>query len=208
MKEMTKARNEVLANIPNIEIERLLLRKLKFEDAVDIFEYASAPEVTRLTIFDTHKEINDAQTFLQQAIARYEKKEALEFGIIFKPESKLVGTGGFSRLELVNGCGEVGYVLSRSYWGRGVATEALQAIIKFGFEKLKLNRIQACCFEENIASARVMEKAGMKFEGLQRQRVFAKGRYGDVRIYALLRREYAVIAGAGNGVWQLGLDRC
>ena len=85
---------------------------------------------------------------------------------------------------------EVGYVLSRGYWGRGIMTEAVRAVIHFGFEELHLNRIESRCIAENMASARVMEKAGMVYEGTLRGREFIKGYYRDMKVYAIRRKEY------------------
>ena len=85
---------------------------------------------------------------------------------------------------------ELGYVLSREHWGKGLMPEAVRAVMAFGFEKLSLNRIQARCIAENLASARVMEKAGMTFEGTLRESEFIKGAYRDIKLYSILRREY------------------
>ena len=85
---------------------------------------------------------------------------------------------------------ELGYVLSRKLWGRGLMPEAVRAVVRFGFGRMELNRIEARCIIENAASARVMEKAGMTCEGTLREREFIKGAYRDMRLYSILRREY------------------
>jgi ribosomal-protein-alanine N-acetyltransferase len=85
---------------------------------------------------------------------------------------------------------EIGYVIGRKYWGEGLMTEAVKEVIRFGFERMNLNRIQATCFPENIGSYRVMEKAGMKFEGTLREQMFIKGRFQDLKLYSILRKEY------------------
>ena len=83
----------------------------------------------------------------------------------------------------------VGYRLGKQYWGKGYATEALRAVIAYLFEQTTVNRISASTWSENMASARVLEKAGMRFEGLARQRRFAKGAFRDVKFYAILRED-------------------
>jgi ribosomal-protein-alanine N-acetyltransferase len=85
---------------------------------------------------------------------------------------------------------ELGYVLSREHWGRGLMPEAVRAVIRFGFGRMGLNRVQARCIAENVASARVMEKAGMAYEGTLRESEFIKGAYRDMKLYSILRREY------------------
>ena len=85
---------------------------------------------------------------------------------------------------------EVGYWIGKPFWGRGLATAALRLLLQFGFETLQLNRIEAGHFDYNPASGRVMEKAGMRFEGVRRQYVWHRDRYKDVRWYAILREDY------------------
>jgi ribosomal-protein-alanine N-acetyltransferase len=85
---------------------------------------------------------------------------------------------------------EIGYALSRRYWGEGYMSEAVNAVIEFGFREMLLNRIMARCEVNNIASARVMEKVGMQLEGILRQHLFVKGRYWDLKIYSILREEF------------------
>jgi [ribosomal protein S5]-alanine N-acetyltransferase len=84
----------------------------------------------------------------------------------------------------------VGYDLARAYWKQGIMTEALQAVIDFGFERMDLNRIEADCAVENEASARVLLRIGFRQEGIQREQYFEAGRFWDLRLFALLRREY------------------
>jgi len=83
----------------------------------------------------------------------------------------------------------VGYRLGKQYWGKGYATEALRAVIAYLFEQTTVNRISASTWSENIASILVLEKAGMRFEGLARQRRLAKGAFRDVKFYAMLRED-------------------
>jgi ribosomal-protein-alanine N-acetyltransferase len=85
--------------------------------------------------------------------------------------------------------GDIGYALAREYWGHGYATEAVRAMIEFGFEHLNLNRIEARAVPANVASTRVMQKAGMKYEGILSESGFFKGAYQDVALYSILRSD-------------------
>ncbi len=85
--------------------------------------------------------------------------------------------------------GAMGYGVNRTVWGRGYTTEAAKAMIHFGFQKLGLRRITSTCDVKNKASARVMEKAGMKREGLFRKNVFQKGKWRDTFFYAILKHK-------------------
>ena len=86
---------------------------------------------------------------------------------------------------------ELGYVLAQEYWGTGLMPEAVRRVIRFCFERIDLNRVEARCIAKNRASARVMEKAGMSYEGTLRRREYIKGAYKDMRMYSILRTEYA-----------------
>jgi len=105
-------------------------------------------------------------------------------------DAKMIGTCSFGSWERDHRRAEIGYVLNRRYWGQGYMTEVVRAIIAFGFRELGLNRIQARCEVPNIGSARVMEKAGMSFEGVLRQQLFEKGSYRDMKMYSILRSEW------------------
>jgi ribosomal-protein-alanine N-acetyltransferase len=102
----------------------------------------------------------------------------------------MIGTCGFTSLSLENQCGEIGFVLNSKYWGMGIAKEAANLVIKYGFEVLELNRIEARYMSENTQSRRVMEKCGMSYEGTYRSSLFVKGKYRDVGICAILKDEF------------------
>jgi len=182
---------DVFSNFPTLETERLILRKLRLEDAKDIFEYASDPETTKYVTWETHKSIEDSINFIKSSLANYNKKEVIDWGIVYKENNKLIGTCGyFLRALEQHSRAEIGYVIGKKYWGRGIATEAVKEVIRFGFEKMNLNRIQAMCIPDNIGSYRVMEKVGMKYEGVIREYMYIKGKFQDLKLYSILRREY------------------
>ena len=176
---------------PVLETERLVLRPMTPDDARDVFGYASDPEVTRYVMWDTHRSLEDSGEFLRQMMDEYEKGELL-WGIALKESDRLVGSCGYGgSWTPEHHRAEMGYVLSRECWGKGLMTEAARELVRFGFERMDLNRIIARCFAENTASERVMQKAGMTYEGIQRQHVFVKGAYRDLKLYSILRREFS-----------------
>jgi ribosomal-protein-alanine N-acetyltransferase len=181
---------EISKNLPTLETDRLILRKMTLDDAEAVFAYASDPEVTRYVIWDTHRSIEDSRAFLELTVQKYESGGEPDWGIVYKGDQRFVGTCGFTSWEVGHARAELGYVLSRRYWGRGLMSEAVRAMIAFGFERMGLNRIEARCIAENVASARVMEKAGMTHECTLRQREFLKGAYRDIKLYAILKSEY------------------
>ncbi len=181
---------DIFGNLPTLETDRLLLRKVKLEDAQDLFEFASDPEVTRFTTWTTHQSLQDSEDFLRSVLDKYARQTLADWGVVHKADAKLIGSCGFNTWLPPHTRAEVGYALSKQYWGRGLMTEAVQAAIDFGFRTMQLNRIQAVCNVENIASARVMEKVGMTYEGTLREYTFSKGHYSNLKMYSILRKEW------------------
>jgi [ribosomal protein S5]-alanine N-acetyltransferase len=178
-------------DLPEIETERLLLRRMRLDDAEAMFAYASDPEVTRYIPWDTHRSIEDSESFLTFAIEGYERGDFGGWGVVLKDSGVFIGTCGLDAgYAPEHARAELGYVLSREHWGKGLMPEAVRAVIRFGFGRIGLNRIEARCIAENTASARVMEKAGMTYEGTLREREFIKGAYRDMKLYSILGREY------------------
>jgi ribosomal-protein-alanine N-acetyltransferase len=181
-------RGGVFADLPELETESLLLRKMRLDDAQAMFAYASDPEVTRYVLFETHRSVEDSEEFLRFAVEGYERGDFGGWGIVLKKSGAFIGTCGVD-VNYEHARAELGYVLSREHWGKGLMPEAVRAVIRFGFRRMELNRIQARCIAENTASERVMEKAGMTYEGTLRESEYIKGAYRDMKLYSILRRE-------------------
>lgn len=182
-------------NNPILETERLILRKLEISDAEDIYEYARYPEVARFVTWEAHKCIEDARGFINWVLERYKKDEGGDWGIELKSTGRIIGSIGFVELDPANYCGAIGYALSKDYWGKGIMTEALKRLIRFSFEDMKLNRIEAYHIPENEASGKIMQKAGMAYEGLLRQRMLAKGKFWDLKQYSIIEEDWVLMKG-------------
>lgn len=156
-------------------------------DAQDMFEYSRDPMVSEHVLWDTHRSIADSKAYLRYILRQYRNNEPSSWGITLKQTGHLIGTIGFMWWNQQFRSAEVGYSLARAYWNRGLMTEALDATIRFGFEEMHLYRIEAQHEFDNPASGRVMEKAGMRKEGVLRGRLYNKGRHVDVCLYAILR---------------------
>lgn len=176
--------------MPDLNTERLRLRQLTMRDAADIYRYSRDPEVARHVLWDAHRSIGDSRAYLRYMIRRYRAHEPASWGIEYKATGEIIGTIGFMWIQTDNNAAEVGYSLARDYWNRGIMTEALRAVIDYGFNRLNLNRIEAQHETTNPASGAVMRKCRMVKEGTLRGRLYNKGRYVDVDLYAILRRDY------------------
>ena len=181
----------IFRRMPKIQTERLLLRRIKMADAHDMYDYASRPEVTRYLLWYEHPDLSYTKRYIAYVDTQYRAGEFYDFAIIERESKKMIGTCGFTRLDGENSTGEVGYVLHPSFWGKGYATEAVEAIIRFGFEKLGLHRIEGRYMENNVASRRVMEKCGMRLEGVYHDFMVIKGRPEAVGVCAIFAREKA-----------------
>lgn len=157
------------AGTQNIETPRLLLRRFKLEDAEDMFEnWASDPEVTRFLTWPVHSDADVTRELLKDWISRYEDGGFFNWAMEYKENGKVIGNISVVRLNENTEAADMGYCMSRTFWGQGLMPEALKAVMEYLFDVVGLNRIAACHDANNPKSGRVMEKAGMKPEGTLR----------------------------------------
>ena len=181
---------EIFRELPTLKTKRLILRKMTMADAEAVHFYGRNPEVTKYLGFPTHKSIEDAKSFLRDTKKRHRKGEPVPWAIVRRQDDQFMGSIGlFNHIEK-DGRIEAGYVLDKPYWGQGYMTEAFSAVIQFAFQRLRVNRVQAFCSVDNDRSYHVMEKCGMRFEGILRQYGKLQGITYDMKLYAILREEW------------------
>ena len=185
--------------IPVLKSDRLMLRGMQAKERSDMYEYSKDPGVTKYLLWSEHPNEAYTRRYLKHVERRYKKEIYYDWAIIYNGDGpseldaykgRMIGTCGFASIDFDNLCGEIGYVLNPEYWGRGIAVEALEKVIEFGFENLGLHRIEARFMEGNDSSRRVMEKVGMTFEGIQREAMLIKGSYANVGVCAILAGEW------------------
>lgn len=177
-------------SMPTLETQRLILRRIVMRDAKDIFAYSQDPEVARHVLWSAQKDMSEARDYCRFMMKRYRCDQPSSWGIIEKKTNRLVGTIGYMDYNEDNASVEVGYSLAHWLWNGGYMTEALRRVIVYTFEAMDVNRIEAQHELSNPASGRVMEKCGMRKEGELRQRLYNKGRFVDVALYAILKEDY------------------
>ena len=180
--------------MPALETPRLTLRRLTPHDAEDMYSYSCDPQVARHVLWDAHRSVSDSRGTIRSYMRRYRLGEPSSWGIVSKKDGRMIGTIGFMWFDADNLSAEVGYSLSRAYWNRGIMTEALLRVLRYAFEELHMNRVEAQYESDNPASGRVMEKCGMVREGCLRQRVYNKGSYRDMVVCSMLREEWLGLA--------------
>ena len=144
-----------------IHTPRLMLRRLRFEDAPAIYSYASSGDPVRYMAWPRHQSLDDTRAFLEIADRGWQKGTDFSMAIILLEGEQFLGTIGihFER----DGQASMGYILCKKAWGKGYATEAAKALIGHAFRYLpSLHRIYACAHPEHSPSFRVMEKLGME----------------------------------------------
>lgn len=179
-------------SFPTLKTERLILRETTEADAPALFELYRDPEMLRFITFSTHTSLADTLGFIGWMANAFQQQDSIRWGIQLKQANRLIGTGGLHFWKHELRMMEVGYHIGRPFWGAGYATEALRALVDFGFGRLNLNRIEGRHNAGNEASGRVMEKLGFKREGVWRQREFKDGAFVDVVQFSLLREEYVL----------------
>ena len=175
-----------MQTFPILSTTRLILSLPTVADTEDvILQMNSTSEISENTLtlpFPYHKQ--HADYWFQMAEFSFKKKEAFIFGIREKENLKLIGAVGL-HLDVAHHKAEVGYWLGKSFWNNGYVSEALQEVLKFGFEELKLNKIYASHFHHNPPSGKVLEKNGFVFEAELKQEILKNGKYLDLFRYAL-----------------------
>ena len=171
--------------VPRLQTPRLVLRALGPGDADDIFAYAADPEVARYTLWHTHTSIQESRQF----IAWLTRVSMACWAFVHPDTGHVIGTSVLHSYHAQHQRAEIAFNLAKALWGRGYATEAARAVIRAGFMHYGLNRIEGTCMLGNVASARVMEKVGMRFEGILRQYVYTKNAFHDMQLYAILRAD-------------------
>lgn len=168
--------------------ERLLLNEFEESDADTVARLAGDKKVVEMTISIPHPyTTNMAAKWIKSQ--QKQKNNNYVFAIRLKENKRIIGCVSIE-LDKKHDKGSLDYWIGYNFWGKGFGTEAVQEIIKFGFENKKLNRIWAAHFPDNIASKKVMEKAGMKHEGTMRSYFKRDKNYLDVSVRSILRSEY------------------
>jgi len=175
---------------PTLETPRLFLREIIASDAEAIFRIRGDYEVTQYNIGPAYERLEQAADLIAAMAQAYREQAEVRWGITLKGDDRLIGMCGFNYWIRQDARASIGYDLARIYWGQGIMSEAIGALVAFGFGRMGLNRIEADADARNPASGRVLEKVGFRREGLQREQFYEDGAYNDLLLFALLRREY------------------
>ena len=174
-----------------LHTSRLLLREFVSADWQTVLAYQRDPRY--LQYYDwIDRTPEDVQRFVQTLLDQQEEQPRYKFqlAVVLKDTRQLIGNCGLRKSSIEAHEADIGYELSPDRWGQGYATEAARAIVHFGFTELNVHRIWAWCIADNMASARVLEKIGLKLEGRLRDKEYFKDRWWDTLMYGILENEW------------------
>jgi len=153
-----------------LETKRLILRRFEIEDAEDMYNnWASDSEVTKYLTWPTHSSSEVTKMILRDWVSKYKGDDYFNWAIVYKETEEVIGSISVVKFDEVISSADIGYCMSRSLWGKGIMPEALTEVIDYLLNEVELNRVAACHAVENPKSGRVMDKAGMKLDGVLRQ---------------------------------------
>ena len=172
--------------------QRLVLREFAQDDWEDVYSFASQPDMSRYQAWgpDTPDDVR-AYIDRARAAAREEPRSAFILAVALVETGRVVGTGDLYIRSQRFRSGEIAYGISPAYWGQGRATEVARLLLGFGFDALTLHRIAGTCDPRNVASARVLEKVGMRYEGRMRETRLIRDGWRDSSLYSILEQEWA-----------------
>ena len=173
---------------PNLETERLYLRRVDVKDVNEIIALRSNPETMKYIPRPLVKTIEDALEHIAMMDAKIENNEGINWAITQKGNPKLIGVIGHYRIKPEHYRAEIGYMLLPEFSGKGIISEAVKEVVNYGFKGMQLHSIEAVIDPENNASAKVLEKNGFVKEAHLKENEFFEGRFLDSVIYSLLNK--------------------
>lgn len=180
----------LVGTFPILETDRLILRKVTEDDASSVLKYLSNKEVMKHIGLEPFTTIEEALDEILWYRTIFEKGTGIRWGITLKEKGEVIGSCGFLNRAPQHFRAEIGTELSQDYWEKGIASEAFEAVIRYGFETYHLQRIEALIEPANTASQRLSEKHGFIREGLLRKYEYTCGKFDDLYMYSLLKADF------------------
>jgi ribosomal-protein-alanine N-acetyltransferase len=179
--------------MPTIELDQIRLRTIHVTDAKDMFEYGRNPNVTRFLTWGPYSIEEEAlETIKSVFYPRYKEKLPIGYAIVDVNTSKMIGTIDFhSRIKKENGA-EIGFALHEDYWNKGIMSKCLKKMVEIGFDHLKYDFIRIKHLKQNVASQKVIEKAGFRLIKIEHY-LFEKRKEvidDDLLIYIMTKEDY------------------
>jgi [ribosomal protein S5]-alanine N-acetyltransferase len=173
---------------PVLKTKRLTLRAIQLEDAEAIFKMRASGRVNQFIPRTNMQEKAAAEDLVKRTITAYSEGKAIGWAGVLRDQQTIIGTCGFNSIDFMNKRAEIGGEMAVEYWGKGIALEAVEAILKFGFDELHLHAIEAKVSPENKGAIHVLEQLGFQKEAHFKDRIYFKEQYLDMAIYTLFEK--------------------
>ncbi|MGO8946712.1 MAG: GNAT family N-acetyltransferase [Ktedonobacterales bacterium] len=177
-------------HFPSLTTNRLQLRQIQPSDTEALFALFSDEETMRFYGQEPHRSLDETRESIEQTQTHYAQREAIRWGIGLKVEDQLIGSCGFHHFDPDFHRAETGYALNHACWGQGIMTEAVSAILTYGFVELGLHRVEAIIDIANERSKGLLLKLGFTYEGNLRQRYSFQDHFEDEHYFGLLKDEW------------------
>lgn len=175
---------------PVVETERLVLREIVPSDVQDVFAFRSDAEEQRHND-PPCQHVSEAEELITRLARDFADGAAVQWGLTRKADGRVEGLLGYNYWNRPHRRAGVGYDLARRLWGQGLMSEALGAVVEFGSERMRLNRIEAHTNTENVRSVRMLRRMGFLQEGTLHDQFYEGGAFHDVSLFVLLARDRA-----------------
>ncbi len=179
---------------PNIDLGDFILREKQTSDVEDFFRYYSDPEVNKFILCEIPKTIEDATRELHYWRGVFYQNDGIYFAIAEKLTNKMIGSIGLTSHNFYQSRIEISYDLAKEYWRRGITKKALREVVKYAFEVLRVNRIEASVSCDNLPSINLLLNSGFVLEGTLRQHRYHRGAFVDVHFLSMLRSDFEKIS--------------
>lgn len=177
-------------NFPELQTSRLMLRAVEITDARSYFDILSNESVMRYFGMFPLTHIEESLRLIDGFKTGFLEGRMIRWAIVDKETGELLGTCGFHSINKHSRRAEIGYELGEAYWHKGYCSEALGAIIAYGFNHLNFHRIEALVYPENIPSQKVLEHFSFKHEGLLKEHTYFRHVYQDLNLFALINQNH------------------
>src|ERR1017187_8017486 len=183
---MMTINESVFDRFPVLKTKRLLLREIMDEDAQAIFEMRQYPGLNRFITREAPDSLEQVSEVVDKCKKSFITRQGIAWAALLREGEKMIGTCGFNRIEPQNLRAELGGELSSRYWGKGIALEAVEAIIAFGMVEMKLHSIEARLWPENRGAIAILEYLGFEKEAHFKEACYFQGRFIDIAVYTLI----------------------
>jgi ribosomal-protein-alanine N-acetyltransferase len=183
---MESLNTTIFNKFPVLKTDRLTLREIRVSDAPEIYKMRASGRVNQFIARPNMEKLEDSVVLAEKTIQAYQNQQAIGWAGILRDSNEIIGTCGFNMIDFYNLRAEIGGELSVDYWGKNVALEAVEAIIRFGFETMNLHTIEAKVSPGNRGAIFLMEKIGFKKEAHYVDRIYFNGSFSDMAVYTLI----------------------